>query len=92
MKKLKSLNLSSELTEEVPEDNWLPNFGRVFNAGPRRMTAQEFRGEQHTTSSTTKKNTETPRSEDDDGEFLEEHVESDSKVPAEPKVIYGPLI
>jgi len=26
--------------------NWLPNFGRVFNAGPRSMTAREFRDEQ----------------------------------------------
>lgn len=29
---------------DVPR-NWLPNFGRVFNPGPRSATAQEFRSE-----------------------------------------------
>jgi len=29
----------------IPE-NWLPNFGRVFNHGPRSATSQEFRIEQ----------------------------------------------
>jgi len=99
MKRLKSLNIS-ELTEEPEENhNWLPNFGRVFNEGPRRMTAHEFRGEQLVFGSTTNDTSPVPteeEEEDEDGHIpVVEHVEeSDSHVTTEsaPKVIYGPLI
>eukprot|EP01124_Arcella_intermedia_P014552 TRINITY_DN2102_c0_g1_i3.p1 TRINITY_DN2102_c0_g1~~TRINITY_DN2102_c0_g1_i3.p1 ORF type:complete len:456 (-),score=109.68 TRINITY_DN2102_c0_g1_i3:624-1991(-) len=39
--------LLDRMGQTKPDANWLPNFGRVFNSGPRRMTAMEFRQEQY---------------------------------------------
>jgi len=43
-KKLGSNNFKEKSGEENEE--WLPNFGRVWNSGPRRFTKREFREEQ----------------------------------------------
>eukprot|EP01126_Amoeba_proteus_P047160 TRINITY_DN5369_c0_g4_i8.p3 TRINITY_DN5369_c0_g4~~TRINITY_DN5369_c0_g4_i8.p3 ORF type:complete len:165 (+),score=49.48 TRINITY_DN5369_c0_g4_i8:1437-1931(+) len=40
----KSIN-NSEISKSNFSDDWLPNFGRVFNSGPRIESAQEFRSE-----------------------------------------------
>eukprot|EP01125_Pyxidicula_operculata_P006269 TRINITY_DN2176_c0_g1_i1.p1 TRINITY_DN2176_c0_g1~~TRINITY_DN2176_c0_g1_i1.p1 ORF type:complete len:328 (-),score=99.43 TRINITY_DN2176_c0_g1_i1:66-1049(-) len=37
---------NNNTNNHVETTNWLPNFGRVFNSGPRRTTALEFRFEQ----------------------------------------------